>query len=263
MKEYLKQYKETMPTWLANYKKGDSINIDEVFSSHVVYYPGSGDDGQPIETCVQASCSHVFLYVDYGITRKDLENKLVHPGFRGYSILDTIEISEKDLAPKGWHPHVNTWKKSLVNDKEPYSLVNFVNYAIKRRGRAIGEEPYSFMYIFERQEGLTDEHGAKRFAIIFLFADGIASYDELFGNKNIPTPFLVVLQDHGSGGNYDKFGKGGLMEKIAIKTDSFPKLLIVGDNTPAWNGYSNVNCEPVKGGEHKNPRHLFEKMIKM
>lgn len=241
MKEHLKQYKETIPTWLENYKKGDDVELNEVFSSNVVYYPGSGNDGQPVEICVKSSCSHVFLYVDYGITRKDLENKLVHPGFRGYSILDTIEISEKDLAPKGWHPHFTTKKKGFV----------------------INETPYCFMSIFERNEGLTDEHGTKRFAIIFLFADGIASYDALFGNKNIPTPFLVVLQDHGFGGNYDNFGKDGLMEKIAIETDTFPKLLIVGDNTRAWNGYSNVNCEPVKGGEHKNPRHLFEKMIKM
>ena len=248
-----------MPTWLANYKKGDSINLNEVFSSNLVYYPGSGYDGQPVKTCVQSSCSHVFIYVDYGISRKDLENNLVHPGFPGYSILDTIEFSEKDLAPKGWYPHVNTWKKILVNDKELYSLVNFVRYAIKRRGMAIGEEPYSFMYIFERQEGLTDEHGAKRFAVIFLFTDGIINYDALFANKNIQTPFLMVLQDHGWGGNYDKFGKGGLMEKIAIETNVFPKMLIVGDNTDSWSGYKKVDCESVKGGEPQHFRYLFER----
>ena len=48
-------------------------------------------------------------------------------------------------------------------------------------------------------------------------------------------------------------------EKIAIETNVFPKMLIVGDNTDSWSGYKKVDCESVKGGEPQHFRYLFER----
>lgn len=41
-------------------------------------------------------------------------------------------------------------------------------------------EPYCFMEVYERNVDKGDNWGAKRFAVTFLFADGIASYYQLF-----------------------------------------------------------------------------------
>ena len=69
----------------------------------------------------------------------------------------------------------------------------------------------------ERKPEYDEAHGPKRLAIIFLFADGIASYDALFcQSRNKCEPFGVLLQDHGFGGNYDKFGMGGINGKNSL-----------------------------------------------
>jgi len=119
--------------------------------------------------------------------------------------------------------------------------------------------PFAFMCIFERDTDFTEEHGTKRFSVIFSFADGIATYDAIFGNNNAKAPFIVVLQDHGFGGNYDTFGQGGLMEKIAQKTNVYPDIIMVADNTEIWNGYKKVDCNSVHGGAANFIRSLYEK----
>jgi len=245
MKTYLQEnYKEEIPAWLANHKKGRKVDVKQALQSRIVYYPGSGNDGQPVHTFVSAHTAHVFFYVDYGLSKEDIQKQIAETGPRGYHTLDVIDVTEKELAPKGWRPHI-----TLSPDKVRYS------------GRRDGIEPYCLLFIFERNEGYTDEHGAERFAVFFLFGDGIACYDALFGNKNAIDPFCVILQDHGFGGNYDKFGKGGLMEQIAINSDSFPELILaaVGDSTEVWNGYTQIDDVPyVIGGMHRNHRYLFK-----
>ena len=50
-----------------------------------------------------------------------------------------------------------------------------------------------------------------------LFADGIHAYEQLFVNQYKKAPWLFLLQDHGFGGNYDKFGRGGSLDRIIQK----------------------------------------------
>ena len=41
-------------------------------------------------------------------------------------------------------------------------------------------DPYCFMEIYERNDDKGEDWGAERFAVTFLFADGIATYYHLF-----------------------------------------------------------------------------------
>lgn len=239
MKKYLQSLQEPVPAWLENFKAGDTPDMREVLQSRLVYYPGSGFDGQPIKTCVQSGCAHLFLYVDFCLSRKDLENNLKEHPFRGYHIVASADLEENDLCPNGWHPSVR------INPKDP---------GIRLRN----EKPYAFITVFERDEELDDTHGTRRFAVIFLFADGIATYDALFGNKNVQPPFMVVLQDHGFGGNYDSFGEGGLMDKIAKATQVFPDYAMIGAHTRPWTCFKKEeDAIPENGGMHNLPRFLY------
>lgn len=244
MKQYLTGMKETVPAWLANYQSGDKPAFSEVCGGRVVYYPGAGDDGQPVHLFAGTQSAHVFLYVDYLLKKEELLQQLDESGFAGYHVLGMVEYSEHDLTPNRWRPHLTM---DEVRNANP--------------NRFAHAEPYCLLKVFERDGGLDDAHGAERFAVIFLCGDGIASYDAIFGGKNVPPPFAVVLQDHGFGGNYDKFGAGGLMEKIAERSHCYPEYLLVAtEGTEQWNGFEALpGLSAVKGGMHHSVRKLYKK----
>jgi hypothetical protein len=78
-------------------------------------------------------------------------------------------------------------------------------------------------------------------------------------SRNKSTPFAILLQDHGFGGNYDKFGRGGLMEKIAAHAKIKPTYLLVGENTEPWLEYSKLeNIIADHGGMHNSARFLYK-----
>jgi hypothetical protein len=69
-----------------------------------------------------------------------------------------------------------------------------------------------------------------------------------------------VLQDHGWGGNWDKFGRGGLLEKVAGQCSAFPEWLLVADNTEAWDGYVRVpDVAGSPGGRNRDNRFLYRR----
>lgn len=232
---------EKLPAWLKNHQTSSTVRFSEVIkSSRILFYPGSGDDGNPVKNFTHMV--HIFLYVDYGLTRNDLERELADSGFLGYHLLDSIDFHESDLIPDGWMPHIH-----LAEHKPtPFSE---------------NTKAYCFMKIFERDSDRDDSHGSSRFAVIFIGADGIASYDALFCNGyGINPPFILVLQDHGFGGNYDRFGAGGLLEKIAMRTHVFPEYLLVARNTKPWGGYEQIpSMQPVFGGMHQTQRFLYQR----
>lgn len=106
MKQILSEMTEAVPEWLAGHTPGKKIDIQEVLKSRILYYPGSGDDGQPVKTFGETQSIHTFLYVDYLLTRESLRKNLARRGFTGYHSLDRIEVSESDLVPNGWNQHV-------------------------------------------------------------------------------------------------------------------------------------------------------------
>lgn len=57
-------------------------------------------------------------------------------------------------------------------------------------GQNPGSKPYGFLEVLERDAELGPEHGAARLAIIFLGADGHATYDALFCQGKNPQATL-------------------------------------------------------------------------
>jgi hypothetical protein len=97
--------------------------------------------------------------------------------------------------------------------------------------------------VLERDRALDDSHGAHRLAILFLGVNGIAAYKALFCQENGTPPFAIVLQDHGTGGNYDRFGHGGSLERIAKTYDVIPYnglLMMIGADGLYQYDYSNL-----------------------
>lgn len=238
IKEFLEKEKEEMPKWLENYEKGQKLDFDEILNHKIVFYPGSGEDGQAIKTFNNAHFAHTFLYVDYSFSKEAMLELIdKNEAFKGYKLLDFRDCEEKDLVPTGWVQH---------------------HFPKQKEEKSSGEKPYCILAIFEREDGFGEEHGAKRFAVLFLYADGFATFDAMFINKQ-KAPDLILVQDHGWGGNYNTFGKGGLLEELALKFKILPKYIMCEEKS-AWAGYKKVEDVASEiGGMHRNIRFLFKK----
>lgn len=91
--------------------------------------------------------------------------------------------------------------------------------------------------ILERDHRLDDRHGPSRVAHLFLSADSYWCYWLLYGLLGIP-PFVLVLQDHGYGGNYSVFGSNrSPLLSLTQLTGLPPWVLRATSGTDAWPGY--------------------------
>lgn len=235
---------EEMPQWLKDYKRGDRVSFKDFMSSRIGYYPGSGDDGCLVKTCNKAHCVHCFIQVDYGIAEYELKREAeAYNAFNGYHAIGRVDWKEQDLAPHGQYA-----PNFQMSDREREGAARFVNRDVT---------PYCFMEIYERNDDKGEDWGAERFAVTFLFADGIATYYQLFCREYGKAPWIFLLQDHGFGGNYARFGKESLMERIMKANDCWPQNVLCADNSDIWDDYSEVFADPVIGGMHRNNRYLF------
>ena len=242
--EYLSGNREPYPEWLRSGSR--AFDRSDFFSSRTIYYPGSGDDGQPVKLCAKARAAHAFVYTDYGVSRQTLSEQLRHAtsGFKGYALEHEESVLEADLGLGGWKALVDTSANSGV--RSGFATV----------------EPFAWFVVLRRKdsEGNGDAHGPERLAGLFLGGDGFATYDALYcQSAGTRAPFLVVLQDCGFGGNWDRFGKSGILENISRKFGILPEYLLVADNTEPWTGYHDTGAVPESGGQQGHPRHLFKR----
>jgi hypothetical protein len=243
IRDYLRAHaREDLPEWLARHRPGDRFDRSAFFGSHVVFYPGAGTDGHPVALFGSTHSAHCFVYADYGHGRHRWEQELTPGGqpFAGYTTLDRLSLKMADLTPGGWKAHAGP---------QDYTYVS--------------TPPFGFVEILERTPGVGDEHGPSRLAILFLGADGIASYDALFCQSNgVAAPLTVLIEDYGFGRQYrgGSFGCGGLLERIAVQCAVMPRWLLVARDSEPWAGFvrvAGIGGDP--GGMHGRLRYLHER----
>ena len=241
--DILQREPEAQPDWLYTHKS-PRFDRNEFFRSRTVYYPGSGNDGQPVMLCALSSAAHAFVYVDQAVDWNTLSSRLTDPdqGFRGYVLVHHEKVTEKDLRPGGWTAHIKKDEARGAN-----------------RFHSAFTKPFARFVVLERLHG-DEEHGPWRLAILFVGGDGFASYDALYCQEDgTPPPFLAVIQDHGFGGNHDRFDRHGLLEHIARRTGILPEFLLVADCSIPWSGYADTGADAEPGGYHGHPRCLYRR----
>lgn len=246
----LSEDQEPLPEWLQ--QPEPPFDRKNFFGHRTVYYPGWGNDGDPVRVCAKSHAAHAFIYVDYGVPMGDIHNrvhKIADDGFLGYSVEREDELAEPVLRPGGWTPHVRPFE--LPEDYDDWIGAN---------------EQFRLYVVLGREDDRDESHGPKRLAVLFIGGDGHATYDALYcQNDNTPAPFLVVVQDHGMGGNYSRFERGGLLEGIAAECNVYPKWLLVGSvdvnghNYEPWDGYTDTWTAPDRQGAVGNPRRLYRR----
>lgn len=249
----LKNFVESEQTFAAVPNTADGFDSATFFRSATAYYPGSSNDGFLIEHLNKAHACSKFIYVDYfgfdlDKLQTGLKDKAAGYKFNGYRLVKSQSLHQSQLLSRPFRPSVSV----------DASCMYFVS---DRPGFALWAK-------FEKES--SEVSGADFFEILFVHGDGIATYDALFSPQNgaYPTPLVVLVEDYGFGGNYDSFGKGGLLEKIAKTNGICPEFLIVGNhfdisplqNYGPWQNYVWMSeVESEFGGMHKHERRLYRK----
>ena len=245
-KEYFSEDRETIPNWLKNHRKGDKVDFTALLASRIIYYPGSALEGSPIHVFNSAHAAHVYLYVDYGFSKEEIERLLSEHIPMGYHIYDEPEVTERDLLPHA--PRYHLTAEESENVRELYKVAQVPTH-----------NSFGFLKIYERDESLGDGHGAERFAVLFLGGDAIAIYDAIFGNANA-VPFACILGNYGFDGSYAGFCGGGLLETIAKRIHRLPKYLVCDKDYP-WSGYSMPKTVGGTYGRFVFKKDSYEKPI--
>lgn len=220
---YLSGDQEKLPLWLERYQSGQAVDIDELLRSRIVYNPGAGTEGAPIRVFNAAGAAHVFVYVDYGFSKEAIDGALSNDAFRGYHLIGEQTLSADRLCRSA--PTYHLTAEELERVRQAY-----------RVGSIPTQNAFGILKIYQRDGALGEEHGAWRFALLYLGADAIATYDVLFGNTAY-SPFACIVDAYGFSGEYDHFARGSLIERIAQRTNRLPKYLLCAHHCEGWEGY--------------------------
>ncbi len=184
-----------MPEWLARLQpaqlEASVFPLGEALR-HSLYYPAAGFDGRPVQFL--GGFIHSFVYVDYGMEERAVDAEMRAPGFLGYDLVGRKRLSERDLAPSGWRPQVPPQfrdQMSRFTDKQENGFIR---------------KPFATWYIFARNHDRGEDHGPQRFSLVYICADGVATYQALYWQGQTAPEVLAIIQPGtGFGGNYTDF----------------------------------------------------------
>jgi len=202
-----------LPDWLMSLTAESMIAIPLPLHDILqdsLYYPGAGTDGKPVRWL--AGNVYSFVYTDYMVSRSRFLKALndEQTGFRGYRVLGSRDINEKELTPKGWLP------------MPPGPFDGNPNV-----GREHFAQPFAIWVIMERSHDYPSEHGPERFSLLYLCGEGVASYQALYTGNRIKPKILFLIQ-HGFGGNWTNFEDpdGIFARSVAANPVGFPDWLV-------------------------------------
>lgn len=232
-----------LPAWLAAIepdKLPATLPLRELLSDSL-YYPACGTDGSMVAEA--SGYVHSFIYVDYGVTRGALLEALARDGFRGYRVLAR--------RPVGQHEFGATSMRAPRDDLR--ELTPDVLREMEKRAASA----YAEWVVFERAEGFGDDHGSARFSLLYLWADGVASYLGLYSSLSLAPKVLAIVQPGtGFGGNWTNLTDPAAIfrQNVVAFPTQLPADLVHGGigraefyDAPIWPDYDQLRGRTKRG----------------
>ena len=223
-----------LPTWLECIQADSPFPVMDVLNDSI-FYPASNTDGSILK--YYGGFTHSFVYVDPNVEKIDLLRQLFEVS--GYSVLFGRWLPMEQLCFKPFQP---IYPIPGVDD-DPTRLM--------LHDKPI--QPYAFWTVFERREKVKPAHGPKRFSLLFIAGEGVATYQAIY-NSNRARPLAIVLKGYsGFAGNWTGFEcRGGMFERVVMSNlGGFPDYLLCNDR------YGSEYERPVKFNTWNN----YEKFI--
>lgn len=213
-----------MPEWLS--KNTFEFNIKSILNDSL-YYPSAYFDGVPVKYLMGNIFS--FIYVDYGVSKEQFLTEINNNGFNGYKIIHSQSIDQKELTPNGWSAYLPP------DHNENHSPQQYNGDWIK--------DPFCEWIIFEREDEKDDSHNPKRFSLLYLCADGAATYQAIYlSNDCKPKIIAIIRPGTGFGCNWTDFTdrKKIFARSVFSNTNLLPNYII-----------SNLSCDAFNWAEYK------------
>lgn len=206
----LSEHCEPTPAWLAAFPAsgGDLCAAAVAFlDSRIAFYPGAGVvDGDQFEVFAASHSVHCILHADL-MQPGSRVNDIIHRQFRPYVHISHYFVVESAV----WDAELTSNILGL-SQRHPYD-------------QDAGLQGACFC-VLEREPHLTDEHGPKRIAFLHVQCEAAWLFWNIWVKQRRPAPFAILLQDHGGGGNWTRFGPGGALHKLAIQSGRLPAWLL-------------------------------------
>lgn len=170
----------------------DPFPVKEVLENSV-YYPASGFDGgliRDVNRNRQDWDVASFVYCDYHVTVEELRESALQ--MRGYTLLAWRDLRMEELIPNGW------------NQLMPLNI-GLGRYQDTIR-RFANPNPFAVWMVFSRNPEYEAEHGPSRFSLLYLCAEGVASYQALYWTHHcVPRAIAIIQPGTGFGFNWTDF----------------------------------------------------------
>ncbi|HEV7346923.1 hypothetical protein [Telluribacter sp.] len=183
------------------------------------YYPACGLDGRVVKWYARHIQS--FIYCDYAISKErfllEMEN------FMGYTVFGHRSVQQQELVPNGWYPVL------------PRGAGNFRKY------EHVWEKPFCHWVVYERNAELGEEHGPKRFSLLFICGEGVATYQALYHtNRTSAKAVAIIRPGTGFGFNWTNFyeAEKPLYQVMMENPYGRPDLVLASTANLRWPMYS-------------------------
>jgi hypothetical protein len=196
-----------------------------------LFYPACADDGGIVKDCNTLNASlgiENFIYCDYAFG----EEKLIETmnSFNGYSVFATRSLKQIDLTPNGWEMRL------------PPNL-NLVEYNNYKNSYTI---PFAKWIVYERDDDKNEEYGPKRFSLLYIGGEGIATYQAIYwSNNETPKALAIIQPGHAFGLNWTNFTEPkGFLNWIVTNNphNKMPKQIYFGGGGTS-DTYRNLNWQ--------------------
>ena len=209
----------------------------ELKRSKILYYPGAGFDFETMILLIHNAPIETVYYVDYNSYEKYSHEKLKKNLTSNWDITNYFQIQPDYFGKSSWE---DFW----------YNNINSNMFSKPING-------YAFKIFLKNVFG-------REVVFYYLGTEATKTYEILL-QSGIKSD-IIVLQDHGFGGNWDKncFGYNNeddsRLYKISKENYSLPRLLFVAYNTIHWPEFERISRFEGKYGSAGHKRALFSRI---
>lgn len=194
-------------SYLINLTENDIVQgpipLQEMLANSL-FYPACDSDGGVVKDCnknYQNIGIDTFIYCDYAFGEVALNEDL--DTFQGYKVFATRSLRQHDLTPNGWSmvmpPRLDLQQYHMFKD------------AYKK--------PFAKWIVYERVPEKGEDFGPKRFSLIYIGGEGIATYQAMYWTNNAcPKAIAIIQSGHAFGLNWTNFTEpNGYMNWVVSK----------------------------------------------